>query len=296
MKISSWYFSLLILLLPFFYLINLIIYFHGFLLTKKEIKEINNLQFNSKTKIKKVFFFIIDALRFDFLSNQRNTNNNHSFSNNKKQKNSTEFHFLHYLLENNSSQCLLFQFKADSPTTTSQRLNGIMTGSLPTFIEFGNNFHSTKVIEDSLILQWNLERKKIIMLGDDTWESLFPNQFYKSYPFDSFNTRDLDSVDFNILQNIWQFLSKENNNKEINEDMNWDILITHFLGVDHIGHTYNSYHPLMNQRLSLMNQVLKQFIQFLPDDCLLILMGDHGMTIEGEHGLKIFLLLLLFNL
>lgn len=32
------------------------------------------------------------------------------------------------------------------------------------------------------------------MMGDDTWTQLFPNHFDKSFPYPSFNVRDLDTV------------------------------------------------------------------------------------------------------
>ena len=62
------------------------------------------------------------------------------------------------------------------------------------------------------------------------------------------------------------------------------LFITHFLGVDHIGHTHHAYHPLMTTRIQLMDQVMMEVINALPDDAILFLMGDHGMTDAGEHG------------
>lgn len=38
-----------------------------------------------------------------------------------------------------------------------------------------------------------------MMMGDDTWTQLFPNQFHKSYPFPSFNVKDLDTVSDSFL-------------------------------------------------------------------------------------------------
>lgn len=32
------------------------------------------------------------------------------------------------------------------------------------------------------------------MMGDDTWTQLFPNHFNKSYPYPSFNVKDLNTV------------------------------------------------------------------------------------------------------
>lgn len=44
---------------------------------------------------------------------------------------------------------------ADAPTTTLQRLKGITTGSLPTFIDVGSNFGTDEIIEDNIIDQVN---------------------------------------------------------------------------------------------------------------------------------------------
>ena len=41
---------------------------------------------------------------------------------------------------NNKNHFLLLKFIADPPTTTLQRLKGLTTGSLPTFIDAGSNF------------------------------------------------------------------------------------------------------------------------------------------------------------
>lgn len=34
------------------------------------------------------------------------------------------------------------------------------------------------------------------MMGDDTWTQLFPEHFNESYPYPSFNVKDLDTVCF----------------------------------------------------------------------------------------------------
>jgi phosphatidylinositol glycan class O len=40
-------------------------------------------------------------------------------------------------------------------------------------------------------------------MGDDTWCRLFPNTFDVEYPFESFKVNDLDSVDFGIMEHIY---------------------------------------------------------------------------------------------
>ena len=47
----------------------------------------------------------------------------------------------------------LFEFLADPPTTTMQRLKGLTTGSLPTFIDLSSNFGSYAITEDNIIEQ-----------------------------------------------------------------------------------------------------------------------------------------------
>ena len=45
-------------------------------------------------------------------------------------------------LQNEASNSRLMRFVADGPTTTLQRLEGMTTGSLPTFIKVASNFNS----------------------------------------------------------------------------------------------------------------------------------------------------------
>lgn len=47
---------------------------------------------------------------------------------------------------------------ADAPTTTLQRLKGITTGSLPTFIDIGSNFATAEINEDNIIDQVSVHR------------------------------------------------------------------------------------------------------------------------------------------
>lgn len=157
---------------------------------------------------------------------------------------------------------------------------------MPTFIDAGSNLNSSIVTDDNWIDQlWGVVQRslsptskpKMIFLGDDTWVSLFPSQFDLAYPFDSFNTMDIETVDNGILERMWDYLPA-------NCTASWRLMITHFLGVDHIGHTYHAHHPLMTDKLRQMNTVLHEVIERLPPDSTLILFGDHGMTPEGEHG------------
>lgn len=226
--------------------------------------------------------------------------------------------YLHRLLENNSSQSMFYGFRADPPTTTSQRLKGLLTGTLPTFFDFGSNFNNDLTLHDDNIIDQFISNMindnphiednndtcscvysaKSICIGDDTWKSLFPSKFDLHYPFDSFNTNDIYSVDDGIEKVLKEIFEGDRNDSSIHSRCNatvckescgsnqtdWRLLIAHYLSIDHVGHTYSSSHPLMTERLKYMNQSIKYVIDHLPNDTLLVIFGDHGMTEDGNHG------------
>lgn len=57
------------------------------------------------------------------------------------------------LLAEQPQHSRLMKFIADAPTTTLQRLKGITTGSLPTFIDIGSNFATPEINEDNIVDQ-----------------------------------------------------------------------------------------------------------------------------------------------
>ncbi|KAK8589694.1 hypothetical protein V6N12_024085 [Hibiscus sabdariffa] len=73
----------------------------------------------------------------------------------------------------------------------------------------------------------------------------------------------------------------------------WDVLIAHFLGVDHVGHIYGVDSTPMIEKLEQYNAVLEKVIEEiqnqsgpgkLHENSLLLVMGDHGQTLNGDHG------------
>ena len=239
-----------------------------------------------KQPFDRVIMIIIDALRFDFLT-PMDVNN----SNNQQQQQQyylNQFPIIEKLHRSNPSSSLLYQFRADPPTTTMQRVKGLMTGSLPTFIDAGANFASSAVNEDHLLRHMRQRYDNIYFMGDDTWVNLFPEVFddrNKTFESDSFKMFDLHTVDNRILSHLWPLLSSQEEQQDqdqVRDD--WQVIIAHFLGVDHCGHTYGPAHPNMANKLSQMNDVIERLTTFVDEDTLLVVMGDHGMSVEGDHG------------
>jgi GPI ethanolamine phosphate transferase 3 subunit O len=225
-------------------------------------------------KFSKAVVIIIDALRYDFTV---------PFLPSSKDTGPRQFHnafpVLYDTAESSPEKAFLLPFIADPPTTTLQRLKGLTTGTLPTFIDAGSNFAGTAIEEDNLLAQMRALGKTIVHLGDDTWQSLFPGYFDQnlSHPYDSFNVWDLHTVDDGV---IWHLLPLMNSSHETK----WDFVFAHFLGVDHAGHRYGPDHPAMKDKLEQMNRVLLQTMEALDESTVLVVLGDHGMDTKGDHG------------
>jgi len=177
------------------------------------------------------------------------------------------------------NNAFLLPFIADPPTTTLQRLKGLTTGSLPTFIDAGSNFAGDAIDEDNILTALKKSGKNIIHLGDDTWAKLFPNHFDEelSKSYDSLRTWDLETVDEGVTTHIIPLLHPSNSSR-------WDVIIGHYLGVDHAGHQYGPSHPAMSVKLQEMNKVMTEIMHKIDDETLFIVMGDHGMDETGNHG------------
>ncbi|KAI9718902.1 MAG: hypothetical protein M1812_003786 [Candelaria pacifica] len=222
----------------------------------------------------KAVVIIIDALRYDFTV---------PFQPRKAEAAPNQYHdalpVLYETAIQQPNHAFLLPFIADPPTTTLQRLKGLTTGTLPTFIDAGSNFAGTAIEEDNLVAQLRDAGKTLVHLGDDTWHSLFPGYFDANltHKYDSFNVWDLHTVDNGVTEHLLPLLTPGNSSK-------WDVIFGHYLGVDHAGHRYGPDHPAMKAKLQQMDELLRQVMTLLDDRTLLVVMGDHGMDAKGDHG------------
>ena len=245
----------------------------GFLLSREVLADKTKCEKTTKNdscyavprEYSKAIVLIIDALRYDFAAYDKNLSMTKPYQN--------AMPIINQLIE--KGQGKLYQSFADPPTTTMQRLKGLTTGSIPTFIDVSANFASYEINEDNIIDQLIERGRKVVFAGDDTWLSLFPNRFTRTYPFPSFDVWDLDTVDRGVEKHLFQ---------ELHRPQNWDVFIGHFLGVDHAGHKFGPTHAEMRRKLTEMNTVIAKTVEEMPKDCVLFVMGDHGMTNTGDHG------------
>ena len=190
-------------------------------------------------KFKRVVWLLVDALRYDFVKYDSTLDPVPVYRN--------KLPFIRDLLKQKPQNARLYRFVADPPTTTMQRLKALTTGSLPTFIDIGSNFNSYKIMEDSLPYQASANRRNLTFIGDDTWLGLYEGMLTKVFEYPSLNVKDLHTVDNGVIEHMVPEL-------EVGDA---EFVIGHFLGVDHVGHTYGSTHWSMGEKLSQMNEVLK---------------------------------------
>lgn len=258
------------------HVLGLYVFTQGFLLSRVSLPTTSPAYDEGNPKpfparFDKAIVIVIDALRTDFISpivpNPASPYHHNVLS------------LPSELTANNPSHSLIFNAFSDPPTTTMQRIKGITTGSLPTFIDASANFASNAILEDSIISQLVTANKSVGFMGDDTWLGLFPDSFAEgmSHPYDSFNVEDLHTVDEGVIEHLIPALQSANQSS-------WDVLIGHFLGVDHVGHRVGPSRDTMRLKLEQMNSVLTEVVSLMRDDTLLIVLGDHGMDEKGNHG------------
>uniref|UniRef100_A0A8C5Z6L3 Phosphatidylinositol glycan anchor biosynthesis class G (EMM blood group) n=1 Tax=Marmota marmota marmota TaxID=9994 RepID=A0A8C5Z6L3_MARMA len=184
-----------------------------------------------------------------------------------------------YLVEKGASHS--FVAEAKPPTVTMPRIKALMTGSLPGFVDVIRNLNSPALLEDSVIRQAKAAGKRVIFYGDETWVKLFPKHFVEYDGTTSFFVSDYTEVDDNVTRHLDTVLKRGD----------WDMLILHYLGLDHIGHISGPNSPLIGRKLSEMDSILMKIHTSLLSKeretlspSLLVLCGDHGMSETGSHG------------
>lgn len=100
----------------------------------------------AQPRFRRAVLLIIDALKMDFARFDPNNTAPRPYEN--------KLPVLEETVSVRPSHSRLYPFRADPPTTTMQRIKGFTTGSLPTFVDVGNNFASSAILEDNLIHQF----------------------------------------------------------------------------------------------------------------------------------------------
>nr|CCA15395.1 conserved hypothetical protein [Albugo laibachii Nc14] len=259
---------------------------------------------NHDTPYDRMVFVLVDALRADMVLGKDKMYEGDQL----KQSNSTlvnlerYMEYTHGLIAKN--RALAYVAEASIPTglfalhnekpITMPRLKALMTGRSPAFIDILKNFNSVALQENNLIEKLYKAGKKIVFYGDDTWLRLFPDYFMRHDGTSSFFTRDTVEVDWNVTRHLQDELDPAFNDPKSKD---WDVLILHYLGVDHVGHLRGPRSKMMEVKLVEMDSVIRTLHENIQlqdkkrqskdpkaKSTLVVLCSDHGMSEVGNHG------------
>ncbi len=227
----------------------------------------------------RLVFVLIDALREDFVY-----------------KDSSRFSFVNQMLNEDPRHAIGLIAKARAPTVTMPRLKALTAGTPPIFLDLILNFDEGSIAEgkeqvgicgysgftqDTWIRRLKEKSRKIVFYGDDTWIRLFPNCFDEFHGISSFFVQDYTDVDNQVTERAFPKL----------EEDNWDAMILHYLGIDHIGHIDGAHSKLMGPKQQEMDEIIRKIYRTLQQKdiedgrkSLIIALGDHGMADNGNHG------------
>ncbi|KAI1167484.1 alkaline-phosphatase-like protein [Nemania serpens] len=214
----------------------------------------------------RLIFMVVDALRSDFVYLE-----------------GSGFEYTRSLIKHGVA--IPFTGHATSPTITMPRIKAMTTGTTPSFLDAILSFDeadtsSTLASQDTWLAQMRAKNTgKLVMYGDDTWLKLFPATFDRADGTTSFFVSDFTEVDNNVTRHITDELR--------NDD--WNTMVLHYLGLDHIGHKTGPRGPNMIPKQHEMDAIVRQIYVAMGDyehmrSTLLVLCGDHGMNDAGNHG------------
>lgn len=213
---------------------------------------------------RRLVLMLVDALREDFL-----------FGPNGR----SHMPYTRHLVERGSTHS--YVARARAPTVTMPRIKALTSGSIPGFVDVVVNLNSHALQEDNFVSQARAAGKRMIFYGDDTWLKLFPKHFQEHDGTTSFFVSDYTEVDNNVTRHLDSTLRRDD----------WDVLILHYLGLDHIGHISGPHSSMVQPKLLEMDDVFKKIHSSLVSKesegsppYLLVLCGDHGMSEMGSHG------------
>jgi len=166
------------------YTVGILLFTRGFLLTRVALSKNStfdqagscstpatasiNRSCSLDPRFRRAVLIVIDALRFDFVVDV----NGSSLCAGSVCTGGQRLEIMAEVARDHPFSSRIYRFIADPPTTTLQRLKGLTTGSLPTFVDAGANFASSEITEDNFIDQYVRLGKNITFMGDDTWQVL----------------------------------------------------------------------------------------------------------------------------
>eukprot|EP01054_Gregarina_sp_Poly1_P009480 Gregarina_sp_Poly_1__9479@NODE_595_length_7272_cov_31_818598_g460_i0_p1_GENE_NODE_595_length_7272_cov_31_818598_g460_i0NODE_595_length_7272_cov_31_818598_g460_i0_p1_ORF_typecomplete_len1611_score182_56Phosphodiest/PF01663_22/0_34_NODE_595_length_7272_cov_31_818598_g460_i03555187 len=241
---------------------------------------------------KRAVLILLDAWRFDWAL-WRPSKSGSGFeseigSDQKSLANFNNYPFVHELLRSTHTrkQSRLFRVLADSPTLTTQRLRGLMCGDVAPFFDLSKSLAGS-LVERQDSLPYQLHRsshRRVAALGDDTWDRLFHEYLATVLIDEGFDIHDIETVDNGVHQRLWNILDNSLNSSQTPHEYqdqtaatkyvhpskthifaDYDLVVAHLLGLDHIGHSSLIQTSAVSQRQDLYDKLISNVVLFLSE-------------------------------
>ncbi|KAH0595098.1 hypothetical protein MHUMG1_07398 [Metarhizium humberi] len=186
-----------------------------------------------------------------------------------------------------SGAAIPFTALAAMPTLTVSRIKALTQGSSQSFLDAWLNVANSPEAmrldgEDTWLSRLKASRrgtKKIVFYGIEMWVDLYPDVFDRKEDFSSFHVPGLTNIDTNVTRHLPDELARDD----------WAALVLHYLGLDCIAHMGGPRSAHMRPKQLEMDSVVESIYRTLETEAhmegtLLVLLGDHGMTAQGNHG------------
>lgn len=122
---------------------------------------------------------------------------------------------------------------------------------MPEFIDIIYNLEDSGLKQPSWVQLMVNHNRRMEMYGDDTWIRLFPGAFKSSDGTSSFYVQDFYEVDENVTRHL---------DNRLAHTKDWDMLILHYLGLDHIGHVQGPHGDAMPSKMREMDIIIQKLV------------------------------------
>ncbi|KAG9391743.1 Type I phosphodiesterase/nucleotide pyrophosphatase/phosphate transferase [Carpediemonas membranifera] len=213
-----------------------------------------------------VVIAMVDALRFDQLAPAVLSGGTSPFR--------LSFYNISTSMIQSDKHMRFYDMYCGNPTVTTPRLRSLVSGRPSSYLESLQNFNTPQFHGPNFVDTLRDAGFSTGFAGDNTWTSLLPSSWDVSYPFRSFDILDTTSVDEGIMANIHHLHALPQPR----------LIVIHTLGLDHMEHQTGVADDKVMPVMEATDVLLRELVDPLDGETLLLVMGDHGMTDSGCHG------------
>ncbi|XP_054159570.1 GPI ethanolamine phosphate transferase 3-like [Oppia nitens] len=258
-KLNISYYSLLLLWLCFVYGTGIWLFTTGFLLTRPASHRQSSCgdnhnddsgQIKGRTpgcsfpdRYRKAIVLVTDGLVYDF--------DGHFGHNSDNEVTNSDQKIINNLFNTYENRTKVYKLFDRYLLSMRQTLETIITGSLPTFIKYHNNYKLFDIIEDNLIKQMNSKSRKTILMANKSLKDLVPNDLFSQ----TFYYSEVTDLERKLVEEV--------------KSRDFDLLISDLPTFSHLKdgqQLMSSNESLVANRWTKLAKLFKQLVSLIEDD------------------------------